>query len=126
MFTDAMTNLFTPDINRAVAFYRDLVGFTQTFQYPAMGQPEHAEFRLGHFMLALSRVEAARTVSLPEPRPGNLAELVIWCDDVDAELSRLTAAGTPVLVKPFEHVAGQRRASVEDPDGNWVTLVGEN
>ena len=51
MFTDAMTNLFTPDINRAVAFYRDLVGFTQTFQYPAMGQPEHAEFRLGHFML---------------------------------------------------------------------------
>jgi len=126
VFTDAMTNLFTPDINRAVAFYRDLIGFTQTFQYPAMGQPEHAEFRLGHFMLALSRVEAARTVSLPEPRPGNLAELVIWCDDVDAELSRLTAAGTPVLVKPFEHVAGHRRASVADPDGNWVTLVGEN
>jgi lactoylglutathione lyase len=121
-----MTNLFTPDIHRAMAFYRDLIGFTQTYQYPSTGQPEHAEFRLGHFMLALSSVEAARTVSLPEPRPGNPVELVIWCDDVDAELSRLTARGTPVLVKPFEHVAGHRRASVEDPDGNWVTLVGEH
>ena len=126
MFTDAMTNLFTPDINRATAFYRDLVGFTQTFQYPATGQPEHAEFRLGTFTLALSSVEAARTVSLPEPRPGNPVELVIWCDDVDAELAKLTAAGTPVLVEPFEHVAGHRRASVADPDGNWVTLVGEH
>ena len=126
MFTDAMTNLFTPDIDRATAFYRDLVGFTQTFQYPATGQPEHAEFRLGTFMLALSSVEAARTVSLPEPRRGNPAELVVWCDDVDAELAKLTAAGTPVLVEPFEHVAGHRRASVADPDGNWVTLVGEH
>ena len=125
MFTDAMTNLFTPDINRAMTFYRDLIGFNQTYQYPATGQPEHAEFRLGDFRLALSTVAAAQTVSLPEPRRGNPAELVIWCDDVDAELSRLTAAGTPVLVKPFAHVAGHRRASVADPDGNWVTIVGE-
>jgi len=51
---------------------------------------------------------------------------VVWCDDVDAELAKLTAAGTPVLVEPFEHVAGHRRASVADPDGNWVTLVGEH
>jgi len=105
VFTDAMTNLFTPDINRAVAFYRDLVGFTQTFQYPAMGQPEHAEFRLGHFMLALSRVEAARTVSLPEPRPGNLAELVIWCDGLPGDGSY----DVEVLVEmPFSRSLRQR------------------
>lgn len=122
MFTEAMTNLFTPDIGRAIAFYQGLIGFTQTYEYPAHGHPEHAEFRLGSFRLALSTIAATRTVSLPEPRPSNPIELVIWCDDVDAELARLTAAGTPVIVEPFDHVAGNRRATVADPDGNWVTF----
>jgi hypothetical protein len=44
---------------------------------------------------------------------------------VDRELSRLRAAGTPVLVEPHDHVAGNRRVTLAGPDGNWVTLVGK-
>jgi lactoylglutathione lyase len=48
---------------------------------------------------------------------------VVWCDDVDAETARLRAAGTPVVVEPYDHPAGHRRAYLADPDGNWLALV---
>jgi catechol 2,3-dioxygenase-like lactoylglutathione lyase family enzyme len=31
-----MPNLYTADAERAVAFYRDLLGGTQTFRYPGV------------------------------------------------------------------------------------------
>lgn len=68
--------------------------------------------------MGLSSYDAAREVSLPEPSPGHPLELVLWCGDVDSELSRLRVAGTRVLAEPYDHVAGHRRASVADPDGN--------
>ena len=34
-----MPNLYTADMDRAVAFYRDLLGGTQTFRHPAEGRP---------------------------------------------------------------------------------------
>ncbi len=123
MFTDGMTNLFTDDVNRLTEFYRDLIGFTQTYQFPPEGQPEHVEFRLNGYRLALSTRSAALRVGLPEATPGSPIELVFWCDDLDTEFAALTAAGAPVIIAPADHVAGNRRASVADPDGNWVTLT---
>jgi lactoylglutathione lyase len=50
-------------------------------------------------------------------------ELVVWCDSADESVAALRAAGTTVLVEPYDHVAGHRRAYVTDPDGNWIALV---
>jgi predicted enzyme related to lactoylglutathione lyase len=58
-----------------------------------------------------------------DPTTGNPLELVVWCDDVDAETARLRAAGTTVVVEPYDHPAGHRRAYLADPDGNWLALV---
>jgi hypothetical protein len=41
MFTDALVNLYTRDIEAGLRFYRDLLGFTETFRTPAEG-PEAA------------------------------------------------------------------------------------
>lgn len=76
----------------------------------------------GDSQLALSTDRAIAAVGL-EPRGGNSFELIVWCDDVDAEAARLGAAGVPVLVEPYQHVAGHRRAYIADPDGNWLALV---
>lgn len=46
----------------------------------------------------------------------------MWCADVDGEAARLRAAGT-VVIEPYDHVGGHRRAYVADPDGNWLALV---
>lgn len=34
MFTSALVNLYTADIEAGIRFYRDLLGFTETFRTP--------------------------------------------------------------------------------------------
>jgi predicted enzyme related to lactoylglutathione lyase len=118
-----MTSIITPDIGRAVAFYRDLMGLPQAYQHPPDGPPRHIELSAGESRIGLSSYPAAQGVGLPDPGPGHPVELVFHCEDVDAEVARLEKAGTTVLVRPYDHVASHRRATVTDPDGNWVSLV---
>ena len=123
MYSTTMTNIVTPDIDRAVAFYRDLMGLPQAYRYPPDGPPAHVELAVGESRIALSSYPSAQRAGLPDPGPGHPVELVFWCEDVDAEVARLAAAGTTVQVRPYDHVASHRRATVTDPDGNWVSLV---
>ncbi len=109
MFTSSMPNLYAAD------FYRDVIGFEQTFQFPPAGPPEHVELRLGESMLALSSHPAVRQMGLPAPSAGHTQELVVWCDDMDAAIARLRAARAPVLVEPYDHVAGHRRPTSPIP-----------
>jgi lactoylglutathione lyase len=118
-----MPNLYSADVERAVVFYRDLLGGTQTFRTPAEGVPEHVELRLGDVIIAVSSRDAVQRQGLPAPRAGHPMELVVWCDSADDAVATLRAAGTPVLVEPSSHVAGLRRAYVADPDGNWIAVV---
>jgi lactoylglutathione lyase len=55
MITTVMPNLYSADVERAVTFYRDLLGGTPTFRYPADGPAEHVELRLGSFTLGLAK-----------------------------------------------------------------------
>jgi lactoylglutathione lyase len=56
MFADALVNLYTRDIEAGIRFYRDLLGFKETFRTPAEGVPEHVELRLNGFTLGLGTV----------------------------------------------------------------------
>ena len=118
-----MPNLYSADVERAAAFYRDLLGGTQTFRTPAEGVAEHVELRLGDVIIAISSRDAVERQGLPAPGAGHPMELVVWCDSADDAVAALRAAGTPVLVEPSSHAAGHRRAYVADPDGNWIALV---
>jgi len=119
-----MPNLYTADVDRAVAFYRDLLGGTQTFQSPADGPAEHVELRLGDVTIAISNGAAVQEEGLPTPTAGHPMELVLWCDSTDETVALLRAAGSTVLVEPHSgHVSGHRRAYVTDPDGNWLAVV---
>jgi lactoylglutathione lyase len=122
MATRSMPNIFTRDIDAALSFYRDELGFTTDYRVPPAGRPEHVVLRRGDSQLALSTDRAIAAVGL-EPTGSNAFELIVWCDDVDAEAARLGAAGAAVLAEPYDHVAGHRRAYVADPDGNWLALV---
>jgi lactoylglutathione lyase len=122
MFFESMPNLYTSDIDAAIAFYRDGLGFVQTYQFPPEGRPRHVEFRLGHSRLALTTHQAAVENGV-QPSEGHASELVVWCDDIDAAVARLTAAGAAVVVEPYDHFARHRRAYLADRDGNWLALV---
>jgi lactoylglutathione lyase len=118
-----MVNLYTRDIEAGLRFYRDLLGFEETFRTPTEGIPEHVELRLDGFMIGLGTVEAARRVHGVEAAPGSPAMvLVLWADNVDRAYEELVAAGTPT-VQPPHNTGNNRNALLRDPDGNLVEIV---
>lgn len=124
MFSTPLVNLYTGDIEAGIAFYRDLLGFVETFRTPRSGTPTHVELRLDGFTLGLGTVEAARVVHGVDATPGSPAMvLVVWTDDVDAAYDRLAAAGVVAVQPPHDGGNDNRSALVRDPDGNLVELV---
>ena len=124
MFVSALVNLYTRDIEAALHFYRDLLGFAETFRTPTEGIPEHVELRLDGFTVGLGTVEAAKRVHGVEAAPGSPAMvLVVWTDDVDDAYGNLVAAGVSVLQAPHDTGNNNRNALLRDPDGNLVEIV---
>ena len=124
MYTDAFVNLYTADIEAGIGFYRDMLGFRETFRTPNEGIPEHVELELNSFGLGLGTVEAARRVHGVDPTPGTPAMvIVVWADDVDRAVAELTAAGAPVVQPPHDTGSRNRNALLRDPDGNLVEIV---
>ena len=124
MFRSAFVNLYTDDILAAIRFYRDLLGFEETFRTPTEGTPEHVEFRLGGFGLGLGTVEAAKRVHGVDASPGSPAMvIVVWTDDVDRAFERLSSSGAPVVQPPHGTGNNNRNALLRDPAGNLVELV---
>jgi lactoylglutathione lyase len=124
MFVTCLVNLYTRDIEAALSFYRDLLGFAETFRTPTEGVPEHVELRLNGFTVGLGTVEAARRVHGVVAAPGSLAMvMVVWTDDVDKDYAELVAAGVPVIQSPHNTGNDNRSALLRDPDGNLVEIV---
>ncbi len=124
MFFDPFVNLYTKDIEAGLRFYRDLLGFEETFRTPTMGTPDHVELTLKGFGLGLSAVEAAKSRHGVDASPGSPAmSLVVWTKDVDEAFKRLTSAGAPVVQPPHRSGSKNRSALLRDPDGNLVEIV---
>lgn len=124
MFTSAFVNLYTRDIEAGLRFYRDLLGFEETFRTPTVGTPEHVELELNGFGLGLGTVEAARRVHGVEASPGSAAMVVVvWTDDLDRAFEQLAAGGAPVVQPPHDTGRSNRNALLRDPDGNLVEIV---
>ncbi|MGH8573725.1 MAG: VOC family protein, partial [Gammaproteobacteria bacterium] len=60
----SMPNLFTRDIDAALGFYRDRLGFAQSFRMPSDGRPEHVVLSLDDARLALSTDRAVAETGL--------------------------------------------------------------
>ena len=123
MFRTPMINLYSRDLPRARAFYASL-GFSETFRTPETGDPIHVELALDGFTLGIATVETAKRHHGLSPGKGRSIEIVLWTEDTDAAVERLTAAGAPVLSAPHDWLDGRLRiAWVADPDGNPVQIV---
>ena len=124
MFGDGLVNLYTRDIEASIRFYRDLLGFKETFRTPRTGAPTHVEFRVGSFTLGLGTVEAAKRVHGVDASPGAPAmALVFWTEDVDRTYDRLRSAGADLVLPPHDTGNNSRNAALRDPDGNFVEIV---
>lgn len=120
MFQEMFPILSTPDLPRALAFYRDLLGATVSYQFPATGEPGYVGLDLGRSQLGIGAETDA-----PDAADGTQQRFALWvyCDDCDAAVSKLRAAGVPVVEEPADQPWGERMATVTDPDGNKVIIA---
>lgn len=100
------------DLERALAFYRDVLGFTKTFQN---GDP------VG-FMI-LKRDAAELHLNLQRDHKAglhNVAHLMV--DDVDALQTRCQANGVRIIKGLRDQEYGLRAFVFADPDGNRIDV----
>lgn len=106
------------DVERSVAFYRDVLGIAHLFTVP--GQPM-AFFASGQVRLYLGVPET--------PEFTSRCVLYFTVDDIDAEFERLVKLGVEFGDRP--HVVHRDAAShlwmagLRDPDGHHVILMQE-
>lgn len=116
--------LSVDDLDRSLAFYRELLGGEECFRYPDE-RPVFLTLRFGDAELGLGRLsdEPALHGEPLRPAQGHRVELCVYVDDVDATVARMREAGVPVLREPLDVPWGERIAYVRDPDGNLVMLT---
>lgn len=110
--------LLVADIQRSVAFYRDLLGFAVKRLDTGF-----AEFRTGGVILALwQRDDLAGNLDLPAARRGgSSAMLAVRLDSaaaVDREHDRLAARGVAFHAPPASYPWNAHAAYFTDPDGH--------
>jgi lactoylglutathione lyase len=119
-FTQAFPIVSTVDLDRALGFYRDLLGGVVAFEFPGPdGRVVYTGLDIGK-----SHVGVGLNPDLPgaaSPRP---MSLWLYTDDCDAAIEHLRRAGVTITEGPTDQPWGERVARVLDPDGNEV-IIGE-
>ena len=132
------TAISTGDFERALAFYRDLLGFEMVSELNWPAGVELADTITGLEGSAARSVmlRASNTsielfeFSSPTPRPGDpkrpvcdhgITHIGLEVDDIDAEYERLKAAGMTFHCPP-QDLGASRVTYGRDPDGNVLEL----
>jgi PhnB protein len=111
--------LSVKDADAAIDFYQRAFGFEKRMAMPGPnGKTAHAEmtWKDGVIMLGPEGpnhpCKAPVTLGIQSP-----ISLYVYCEDVDAQFARATAAGAKGVLAPENKFYGDRVCSVTDPDG---------
>jgi catechol 2,3-dioxygenase-like lactoylglutathione lyase family enzyme len=108
------------DVDRAVAFYRDLLGFELVEQMGAA----FARVRRGDLVLWLSGPTSSAARPMPDrrqPVPGGWNRFVVEVDDLATRVAELAAAGV-TFRNAIVSGPGGKQTLAEDPEGNPIEL----
>ena len=118
MITQLFPIISTTELERALAFYRDLLGGTVTYEFTGPdGLPGYVGLDLGSSHLGIGRDPKA-----PNGTQRRAISLWVYTDDCDSAIDRLRAAGVTITEEPADQPWGERVARVRDPDGNEVIV----
>ncbi len=124
------------DMDRALAFYRGVLGLDVVFDILISGEPFDAALHarrkqegrvvgglLGGLMVELLSLGGAPTAGQPARRAiTGIHNVSLRVPDLDDAHRRITAAGYPADQDPFE-IGGVRMFFVKDPDGTPVEFI---
>ena len=106
----------TPDLDRALGFYRDVLGGTVGYAFPPEGPPAFVALTFGTSEVGLAH----------DPAVAGGADqrnaLWMYTDDCDGLVATVRTAGGTVVAGPNDEPWGERVAHLTDPDGNRVII----
>ncbi|MDA1096911.1 MAG: VOC family protein [Chloroflexi bacterium] len=108
------------DVNEAVSFYTDLLGFTVSERFGSA----MAIVARGDLVLWLAGPRASAARPMPDgrkPEPGGWNRIVVDVDEIGAAVDRLRAAGARFRNDVIKGPGGQQ-ILIEDPSGNPIEL----
>lgn len=115
------------DVERSLAFYRDLLGLEVRGDMNVPGVGRLLLLDVGNSTLKLVQLDRGIDV---EPEPGGLragAGGMRYCtfsiSDLDDVVATCRDAGYRIGMRPTTMGPGVRVAAVEDPDQNWIELM---
>jgi catechol 2,3-dioxygenase-like lactoylglutathione lyase family enzyme len=113
MLTGAAAVFDVRDPAAARDWYRDVLGFTVTFEY---GTP------LFYICLCRDDVQLHLRAANGTTRQAGQASLCVFVRDIDAFHAEITARGATPLEPPTDRAYGMRDFDLRDPDGNQITF----
>jgi catechol 2,3-dioxygenase-like lactoylglutathione lyase family enzyme len=108
------------DVATALDFYTTHFGF----EVLTSAAPAFADVKRGNLRLLLSGPASSAGRPMPDgaqPGPGGWNRIHFICDDIEAEIARLRAAGVPFRNDKVTGPGGQQ-ILVQDPAGNLIEL----
>lgn len=117
------TGIRIRDLDRSLAFYRDLLGMKVVARgtMPHGGVYVHLATPGSHQRLELNWYPATSRFHTPYQAGEELDHLAFVVEDVEAALEELRRQGVEVAVGPEE--AEDTEVYVRDPDGIWIELL---
>jgi lactoylglutathione lyase len=113
--------VYVSNMQRSMAFYRDILGLTQKFTTPGW-----SEFATGTTTIALhTSMGQARQVATDENSgrtPAGSAQLGFVVEDIQATYETLRAQDVPFSLAPQKQSSGVTLAILQDPDGFGICL----
>jgi catechol 2,3-dioxygenase-like lactoylglutathione lyase family enzyme len=97
------------DLDAALKFYRDVLGFEVDFQYE-----DYAGLSLDHAGLHLTRAVSGK--------PSGAGAAYVFCEEIDEYFGTIRARGATPEREPADQIYAMRDFSLCDPDGNRLTF----
>jgi catechol 2,3-dioxygenase-like lactoylglutathione lyase family enzyme len=133
------TAISTANLDRALAFYRDLMGFRVIFEFGWPAGTEVADqitglkgssaravmLQTGNALIELFQYETPKPHSSDRRRPVSdhgITHICLDVTDLDTEYERLVAAGMTFHCPPQHIGMGIKTTYGRDPDGNVIEL----
>ncbi len=114
------------DLDKAMHFYCDQLGFTEVFRLPAHGSPMLVYLRVNNNNFVELFPGSEKRTESGSKRTG-LQHLGFWVKDLQTTLRTLQARGYPIPEDAFKRAAqvmadGTFLYFIKDPDGNAIEL----
>lgn len=116
-------SLTVQDIQKSLAWYRDIVGFAVTQQHERGGKVFAVSLASGVARVLLSQDDGSKGVD--RAKGEGMSLMLTTQEDIDGLAAGIKSRGGELATEPFTNPAGMRAFRLRDPDGFKLVIASE-